>query len=184
MAAVTAASAAAWAKAEKLYADPEVKYAEIAEVVGLAPIQFSLAAKKRGWPPRIASQSKGKSKNKTKPGRAKKTKQQTGASDDAPALLVHSVYKTITSELKKLKLQQGDTSQDRERASRALSQMVNSLGKAIDMHREMTKTPANGSGPEQKDQIAHAEDLRREIAERLERLQRERTCRERSDEAE
>lgn len=90
--------------------------------------------------------------------------------------LVQRVYNTIDGELTKLEKQKGLTSQDRERASRALSQMVNALEKAVEMQREMTKTKATGGGAKSRESLAHAEDLRREIAERLERLNRKRAA--------
>jgi protein subunit release factor B len=98
-----------------------------------------------------------------------------------PNLLVQRVYNTIDGELTKLEKQKGLTSQDRERASRALSQMVNALEKAVDMQREMTKRKATGGDAKSKEALAHAEDLRREIAERLERLNRKRAPGRRSE---
>jgi hypothetical protein len=91
-----------------------------------------------------------------------------------PGALVQRVYNTIDGELTKLEKQKGLTSQDRERASRALSQMVNALEKAVEMQREMTKRKSTGGDAKSKEALAHAEDLRREIAERLERLNRKR----------
>ena len=88
--------------------------------------------------------------------------------------LVQRVYNTIDGELTKLEKQKGLTSQDRERASRALSQMVNALEKAVEMQREMTKQKTTGGDAKSKEALAHTEDLRREIAERLERLNRKR----------
>ena len=64
-----------------------------------------------------------------------------------PGALVQRVYNTIDGELEKLEKQKGLTSQDRERASRALSQMVNALEKAVEMQREMTKRKACASIP-------------------------------------
>lgn len=91
-----------------------------------------------------------------------------------PGTLVQRVYNTIDSELQKLEKQNGLTSQDRERASRALSQMVNALEKAVEMQRNIAKTKSPGGDARTKEALAHAEDLRREIAERLERLNRKR----------
>ncbi|HET6390778.1 hypothetical protein [Hyphomicrobium sp.] len=91
-----------------------------------------------------------------------------------PDVLVQRVYNTIDGELTKLEKQKGLTSQDRERASRALSQMVNALEKAVEMQRVMTKRKPTGGDAKSKEALAHAEDLRREIAERLERLNRKR----------
>jgi hypothetical protein len=95
--------------------------------------------------------------------------------------LVQRVYNTIDGELTKLEKQKGLTSQDRERASRALSQMVNALEKAVEMQRDMTKTRSSGGDAKQKEALAHAEDLRREIANRLERLNRKRPALRRSE---
>lgn len=95
--------------------------------------------------------------------------------------LVQRVYNTIDGELTKLEKQKGLTSQDRERASRALSQMVNALEKAVEMQREMTKRKSVGGNAKSKEALAHAEDLRREIAERLERLNRKRAPSRRSE---
>jgi hypothetical protein len=91
-----------------------------------------------------------------------------------PGALVQRVYNTIDGELTKLEKQKGLTSQHRERASRALSQMVNALEKAVEMQRDMTKRKPTGGDAKSKEALAHAEDLRREIAERLERLNRKR----------
>jgi hypothetical protein len=95
--------------------------------------------------------------------------------------LVQRVYNTIDGELTKLEKQKGLTSQDRERASRALSQMVNALEKAVEMQREMTERKTTGGDAKSKEALAHAEDLRREIAERLERLNRKRAPGRRSE---
>jgi hypothetical protein len=91
-----------------------------------------------------------------------------------PRDLVQRVYKTIDLELTKLEKQKGASSQDRERASRALSQMVNSLEKAVDMQRELLRQSPTRSPAKDKEALRHAEDLRREIADRLERLNRKR----------
>jgi hypothetical protein len=93
-----------------------------------------------------------------------------------PGALVQRVYNTIDGELTKLEKHKGLTSQDRERASRALSQMVNALEKAVEMQRDMTKRKPTGGDAKSKEALAHAEDLRREIAERLERLNRKRAA--------
>ncbi len=98
-----------------------------------------------------------------------------------PNALVQRVYNTIDSELSKLEQQKGLTSQDRERASRALSQMVNALEKAVEMQRDIMKSKPAGSDARNKEALAHAEDLRREIADRLERLNRKRPAGRRSE---
>ncbi len=148
-----------WEQAERNYADLGIKVSEIAKRVGLATVQFNKKVKSLGWPPRPSDGPHNSAVTKTR----------------TPNELVRRVYNTIDGELTKLEEQTGASSQDRERASRALSQMVNSLEKAIDMQREITKDTTKGSGKKHKEELAHAEDLRRAIAERIERLQRKRT---------
>ncbi|MDP1603438.1 MAG: hypothetical protein Q8M03_09260 [Legionella sp.] len=193
MAADKAVTAAVWAKAKRLYADPEMKLSAIAAMVGLAPIQLSLAAKARGWPPRtalaakrkraapVASSSKAASTEQARVAARHSANGGKPSKSAKPMVLVQRVYNTIDGELTKLEKQKGASSQDRERASRALSQMVSSLEKAVEMQREMTKAAAKGSGVKDKEALAHAEDLRRAIAERLERLQRQRALGKRSE---
>ena len=172
MAADKAVMAATWAKAKRLYGDLDVGLSAIAELVGLAPIQLSLAAKVRGWPPR----KRIKSRDAVSTDRAAKV-----ARGAKPMVLVQRVYNTIDGELTKLEKQKGASSQDRERASRALSQMVSSLEKAVEIQCEMTKATSKGSAAKDKEALAHAEDLRRAIAQRLERLQRQRALGKRSE---
>jgi len=93
-----------------------------------------------------------------------------------PKDLVVRIYNTIDKELTKLEKQKGASSQDRERASRALSQMVSSLEKAVEMQREITKDKTPAVNRRDKEALKHAEDLRLEIADRLERLHRKRAA--------
>lgn len=93
-----------------------------------------------------------------------------------PKDLVRRIYNTIDKELTKLEGHKGASSQDRERASRALSQMVSSLEKAVEMQRELTKQTTTTVKGRDKEALKHAEELRREIADRLERLHRKRTA--------
>lgn len=99
----------------------------------------------------------------------------TGASETAkgsqtPRALVLKIYKTIDGELTKLEKQKGSTSQDRERASRALSQITSSLERAAEMQRELAKASSRGAKKSETEALRHAEDMRRQIAERIERL--------------
>lgn len=91
-----------------------------------------------------------------------------------PNSLVQKVLRTINGELTKLDEHTGNSSQDRERASRALSQMVTSLEKAVGMQRQIERDKGSPNGAKDKEVLRHAEDLRRQIAERLERLNRQR----------
>lgn len=181
MAADKAVTAAAWAQAEQQYADRSIKVSDIARALGISAIALSNAAKKRGWPLRTATRIPAGASKERRQAQAKSSPTKTSP---APMVLVRRVYNTIDGELTKLEKQTGATSQDRERASRALSQMVNSLEKAIEMQRDITKALTKRSGAKDKEALAHAEDLRREITERLERFQRQRAPGKRSGGAE
>lgn len=137
----------------------------------------STRASKTAIEKRAASVPASTSKSLTaKPTVRAKAKPSATTTRAKPNALVQRVYNTIDGELTKLEKQKGLTSQDRERASRALSQMVNALEKAVEMQREMTKRKSTGGDAKSKEALAHAEDLRREIAERLERLNRKRAA--------
>jgi hypothetical protein len=162
------AAVQAWAEAERLYPDRKQKISDVAALVGLAPVVLSRIAKARGWPMRTPVKSGGVTNSGASEKKAK------AKSAPKPVALLRHVCSTIEGELTKLDQQSGDTSQDRERASRSLSQMVNSLEKTIKMQSEVTKDTTKGSNTKQKEELAHADDLRRQIAERLERLQQKR----------
>lgn len=93
-----------------------------------------------------------------------------------PISLVLKVLGTIDGELTKLEEHTGKSSQDRERASRALTQMVTSLEKTVDMQRQIQRDKSASTGPKDKEALRHADDMRRQLAERLERLTREKSA--------
>lgn len=190
---------APWDEIARAWQDGAITIAQIADQYGLTRVQLSRAAKERGWPARAqlrsarASSGTRKTAAKRSPTKTAAAPRKTPKASDQGAstakaarprpksvnakTLVNRIYSTIDKELSKLEQHDGESSQDRERASRALSQMVNSLEKAVDMQREITKaqgrTKASGKD---KEALKHAEELRREIADRLERLQRKRTA--------
>lgn len=168
--------------------DVATKTAAVTEAVETKPLKISKPKKTTERPatpteedagPRLAAGSPQGSRNAP----IEKAAGSRNASRSGPTQrsLVQRVYNTIDGELTKLEKQKGLTSQDRERASRALSQMVNALEKAVEMQREMTKRKSVGGNAKSKEALAHAEDLRREIAERLERLNRKRAPSRRSE---
>lgn len=170
-----AAKTIEWDAVRQLYEDKSVPLDKAAKLAGMRAGQLSRYAKENGWTLRTAKSAVTDGKaGHGKVGAAKAGAGKTSAAKapKKPGELVKRVYATIDGELSKLEQQRGLTSQDRERASRALSQMVNSLEKAIEMQHEMTKRQAKGSGKKDKEALAHAEDIRREIAQRLEKLQR------------
>ncbi len=100
------------------------------------------------------------------------TKRNTKKDVPKPADLLKRVYGAIAKELRKLNDQTGTTSQDRERGSRALSQIMNSFEKAVKMQKKVEKK--RGGNKRDKETLQDAEAMRRKIAERLEHLHRER----------
>lgn len=171
-----------WDEIARAWNDPEARVAAIAAHFGLSEARLKREAKARNWPRRGTLRRKPRKSGAKAPGpssdRAKgKTVQmpKAGAPAVKPLGLVKRVYNTIDKELSKLEAHKGASSQDRERASRALSQMVSSLEKAVEMQREITKEQGRTkAGGKDKEALKHAEDLRREIAERLEKLHRQR----------
>jgi hypothetical protein len=180
---------APWDEIACAWHDVAVPVAQIAVQYGMTPHVLVTTAKARGWPSRGELKRK-PAKPAAKSGQAEakaaatNAQARSGAKAAAqraksvnPRTLVNRIYNTIDQELSKLEQHDGESSQDRERASRALSQMVSSLEKAIEMQREITKAQGRPqvSGKD-KEALKHAEELRREIADRLERLHRKRAA--------
>lgn len=174
---------APWGEVALAYADASSSLDDIAARFGLTQADLTAAARRRKWPPRTAPASKAKAA-RTKdagsgdPRTAAKAPVKRAVKRAAvrPKDLVVRIYNTIDKELTKLEKQKGASSQDRERASRALSQMVSSLEKAVEMQREITKDKTPTVNRRDKEALKHAEELRLEIADRLERLHRKRAA--------
>ena len=169
---------------------------DLAKEAGMLRAYFLKLAQDRGIPSRaaqeLAKRAAAKADRETAAGQAKddadrnpkpvpaakavkrKSKKRKLKPKAKPPGLVQHVLNTIESELTKLDKQTGDTSQDRERASRALKQMVASLETAVEMQRDFEKDKTRGGGAKDKEALAHAEDLRRKIVERIESLRLQR----------
>lgn len=189
---------APWDEIARAWHDGAIAIAQIAAQYGLTKGQLTAAAKARGWPtrgelrrgapsPPAAARAPGKAAAKAaKTRKAKSPAPKTPGAEPAaaapakaikPAGLVKRIYNTIEKELSKLDAHGGRSSQDRERASRALCQLMNSLEKAVEMQREIDKQGGRKQATAQhKEALKHAEELRREIADRLERLHRKRAA--------
>lgn len=158
---------------------PEAAHEEAAHDDG-AHEPVALAAVKDDSHAAVEPPAAAKPKAKPKPN-AKSKKKKAPSKRAQPKGLVQRVYNTIDGELSKLEAQTGASSQDRERASRALSQMVSSLEKAVEMQREIAKDGTKGGNAKDKEALRHAEDLRQQIADRVEQLQLERASDKRSE---
>lgn len=184
---------APWDEIARAYRDLSIPLAETAKGYGLTVGRLRKAAADFGWPTRETLKKQAKAKRDS--GAAASACGETAALlavDNIPAAalapsgaakaikplsLVKRIYGTIDKELNKLEVQTGTSSQDRERASRALSQMVSSLEKAVEMQREITKDSGRKDvAGKNKKALKNAEELRREIADRIERLQRKRAA--------
>jgi hypothetical protein len=168
----------ALAGAVRRYGEGQAKASELAAGLGMSRQKFVAEARRRALPSgkaKTVRSSKAPSPKAVSPnsaGPGAPQKQPSKKSKARPEVLVQHVYDAIDGELTKLEKQEGLKSQDRERASRALSQMVSSLEKAVDMQRKMTKDKKKGASPKDLEALRHADDMRKEIAERLERMRR------------
>lgn len=185
-----ALSAALKARLERLYCEGTVPYADLVKLSRLNRFGFQKLVEQEGWGarPKASSQPRkvagGKSASAdAPPGTAEDGADGAAAQPKAdkrkkaPGLeisLVQKIYSTIWSELAKLDQQSGSKSQDRERASRALSQLVSSMEKAVSMQKAIERDKTREAKPKDREALANADDLRRKIAERLERLHSQR----------
>lgn len=192
-----AMSAALKARLQRLYLDAANPYAALVAESGLNRFEFQGLVKAENWGKRTKAAKVLKAKavperaaasndNDAEPGPGDEVAQPIvkprtpkGGSKrsgrkrkltPSPTGLLKLVYGTIEKELGKLERQSGDQSQDRERASRALSQIMNSLEKAVEMQRGIAKDNTRGGGKKDKEALRNAEDLRKEIVERIERF--------------
>ena len=163
-------SAAQKARLKRQYLEGAVPYAALVAESGLQRFEFQSLVKSENWggwqravkAAKASAPRKGASDATGATAKRKLTPKPTG--------LLKLVYGTIEKELGKLERQSGDKSQDRERASRALSQIMNSLEKAVEMQREIAKDETRGGDKKEKEALRNAEDLRKEIVERIERF--------------
>ncbi len=194
-----ALSVAEKARVERLYFEGVVPYDALVAESGLNRFEFQKLVKNEKWGKwrKAAENPKAKAgpetavtgndnaagpvpagagaEAKTKPqARGSSAKRKRGTKKRVltpkPTGLLKLVYGTIEKELGKLERQDGLESQDRERASRALSQIMNSLEKAVEMQREITKDEARGGEKKDKDVLKDAEAKRKELAERIARF--------------
>lgn len=195
-----------WDEIARAYRDLSIPFAEVCARFGVTTGELKLAAQQRDWPtrgdlrrgvafPPLAAPRKGTKSAAKAAGRKRGpahavAEPPTGPSGSPPQRdaakpakgaqpqgLVKRIYNTIDKELSKLEEHAGKSSQDRERASRALSQMVSSLEKAVEMQREIARESGRKrGGKKDTEALKHAEELRREIADRLERLHRQRAA--------
>jgi len=176
-----------WAEVRLAYADGSAPLKDIAARFGLTPQRIGTKAKKEGWtrspgPERGArrkpatrrkparEQPKIASAGAAKPGTAKQSgRLPTRAAQKA---VIARLYRAITVKLehmeKRMASGEDRSAQDEERESRALATLINTFKKVTEavtgLEDERGASRARGAAG------ADAERMRREIAERLERL--------------
>ncbi len=161
-----------WAQVRRAYADVSVPLSEIATRFGLTPMRIGARAKQESWPGR-------EQRTRKRPRRAtassdgdpeKRTPPAALPSRGARRALTARLYRAISLKLehmeKRMASGKARSAQDEERESRALATLINNFEKVTEAVAELDtegNACAAGAG-------ADAERMRREIAERLERL--------------
>ncbi len=161
-----------WAAVRRAYADTSVPLGEIAERHGLTPMRIGARAKQENWPGREARTSKRRTgETLVEPGGEKKPSR-PGAlpTRGAQRTLIGRLYRAISLKLehmeKRMASGKARSAQDEERESRALATLISNFEKVTEAVAELDhdgNARTAGAG-------ADAERMRREIAERLERL--------------
>ncbi len=161
-----------WAEVRLAYADGATPLKEIAARFGLTPQRIGARARKEGWvregpsgpaPPkrkRRPAEMRGKARGRNLPSRA------------AQKAVIARLYRAITLKLEHMETRMASgearSAQDEERESRALATLISNFEKVTEavteLDRERQAVRANSAAG------ADAERMRREIAERLERL--------------
>lgn len=177
-----------WASVRSAYADASVPLTEIAARFGLAHQRIAARARKEGWPPRepVRKRRGGRgagpavvrpATGETPPdgdaaaGRAPKTGSRL-PTRGARKSIVGRLYRAISLKLEHMekRMASGEirSAQDEERESRALATLINNFEKITEAVAEFDQ--ARDTGRAAVRSRADAERMRREIAERLERL--------------
>jgi len=161
-----------WAAVRRAYADPAVPLAEIARRFGLTPLRIGAKAKQEGWEGRAERARLSSKRTRGAPPRRGVTPSGGGLpTRRAQAALIGRLYRAISLKLEHMeaRMASGDarSAQDEEREGRALASLISNFEKVTEAVAELDERDAprtaGGIG-------ADAERMRREIAERLERL--------------
>jgi hypothetical protein len=160
-----------WAEIRRAYAETSRPLTEIAARFGLTPRRIRARAQKEGWPARNTAKGEAKRTNDADAARAPK-RSATLPTPRAQRALIGRLYRAISLKLEHMEMRMASgearSAQDEERESRALATLINNFEKVteavagLDHGRDGAPTAGRAG--------ADAERMRREIAERLERL--------------
>ena len=170
-----------WAAVRRAYADVALPLSEIAARHGLTPLAIGARASREGWPGReerrrkaggSARRSKAKKAHASATPEGKRAAKGGLPTRGAQRALIGRLYRAISLKLdhmeKRMASGEARSAQDEERESRALATLISNFEKVteavagLDTDRDAARAPGTAG--------ADAERMRREIAERLERL--------------
>jgi hypothetical protein len=166
-----------WAAVRRAYEDEaEATLSQFAARFGLTPMRIGAKAKQEGWAGRAERATKRKTRStnaKPFPAPANKTREGgTLPTRGAQEALIGRLYRAISLKLEHMekRMASGEprSAQDEERESRALATLINNFEKVTEAVAELDKDGNAGRAAARDG--ADAERMRREIAERLERL--------------
>lgn len=168
---------AAWAEARRLYATGTLSQAAIAAMLGLSAGRIRRRAKREGW---VRQDPAGRRRQaKARPtGPVAATRRAEGKVTRAArcprAVVVERLYLAIDAKLKRLeaRMRSGKalSAADSERETRELGTMVRSFEKVTELAADIDRSQQSPATGRAGVTAADAERMRREIAERLERL--------------
>ncbi|WP_072392101.1 hypothetical protein [Hyphomicrobium sp. CS1GBMeth3] len=161
-----------WAAVRRAYADASVPLSDIGKRYGLTPLAIGARAKREDWSGREERARLKSEATSAKHAPAKKASRAGLPTRETQAALIGRLYRAISLKLehmeKRMASGEARSAQDEERESRALATLINNFEKVteavteLDRNRDATRAAGTVG--------ADAERMRREIAERLERL--------------
>lgn len=168
----------AWADIRRAYAEGSDSVAAIAGRAGVSASSIHRRARLEGWPRRVEAAAKSRRKSSAAKGGARSGSQGAAKSRSRstakPGSVVKRLYRAIDLKLKRLeeRMQSSDelSAADSEREARELSSMIRSFEKVTEVAADIDKRRKPVASERKPVCPEDAERMRREIAERLERL--------------
>ena len=189
---------AAWAEARRLYGEGMSSLAEIADATGISVGRIRRRAMAEGWvrAARAQTGSRGSRSGRREGGMPRPSgragdarlgaathgaAREAGSASAARAVVVQRLYRAIDTKLKRLeaRMRSGKSlsAADSERETRELGTMVRSFEKVTELAAEIDRSKSKTDASRSDVSAADAERMRREIAERIERLVEARNAR-------
>ncbi len=166
-----------WAEIRRLYLADDMTVSAIAKQFGISQGRIYARAKEHDWPRRSMRGRKPVSNRRTKrSGGTTHFRQPTG--DDATYVVqtavVRRLYGAIDAKLKRLEARMAKGAElsaaDSERETRELGTMIRSFERVTEFAADIDKARTVSTGRDKPVTAADAEQMREEIAQRLERL--------------